>query len=91
MIAGSEAARLITEFEQAQKIAHDNQRYHEQTPSVHHAFDNDVQSFVAAIEELGNPLLEGSTDLIALDTKEMASASYVQTVRNSKKNRSQPV
>ena len=41
-------------------------------------------SLVATLEELGNPFLEESTDLIALDTKEMASTSSVQTVQNAK-------
>ena len=44
-----------------------------------------MQSLVATIEELGNACLEKSTDLIAaLDTKELASASSVQTVQNTK-------
>ena len=71
-----EVARLIPEFGSTfpQKNAHDNYRHHKQTPNVQHAFGKDVQSLVATIEELGNGYLEESTDLIVLDTKEMASA-----------------
>ena len=88
MIAGPEVAGLITEFESTfpQKNAHDSNRHHDQTPNVpiQHVFGKDVQSLVATIKELGNAYLAESTDLIALGTKEMASASYLRTVQNVK-------
>ena len=44
-------------------------RHHEQVPSVQKAFAEDVKNLVNVIEEMGNPFCEESDDLILLDQK----------------------
>ncbi|KAG7164821.1 hypothetical protein Hamer_G019663 [Homarus americanus] len=53
-------------------------------PSVQTSSNKDVHSLVSVIEELGNPFGEESLDLVALHTKEIASPSAAETVRNTK-------
>ncbi|KAG7160545.1 hypothetical protein Hamer_G001831 [Homarus americanus] len=53
-------------------------------PSVQTSFIKDVHSDVSVIDELGNPFEEESLDLVALHTKEIASSSVAETVRNAK-------
>jgi len=78
MVAGREVARVIGEFEMAQVHHHDNKvqtLHHDQTESIQKSFDKDVRSLVSVFEELGNPFLEETTDILVLDTKEVASPS----------------
>lgn len=65
MVAGPEVARVLMEFEEdqfttSQKARKDNDRHHDQQPSVQKTFIADVRSLKAAIDELGNPFLEMS-------------------------------
>ena len=88
MVAGPEVARVIREFENGG--LHWNEReedvhHHDQIASVQTTFAKHVRSLVAVIEEFGNPFEEESQDLIVLDTKEIADAAVVETVRNAKK------
>jgi len=87
MVAGPEVARVIGEFENVG--LHWNERehvcHHDQTASIWTAFANHVRSLVAVIEEFGNPFEEESQDLLVLDTKVIADAAVVETVRNAKK------
>ena len=57
--------------------------HHDQTASIQITFAKHVHSLVAVIEEFGNPFEEESQDLIILDTKEIADAAVVETVRNA--------
>ena len=87
MVAGPEVARVISEFEVAQEH-NDNKAqtlHHDQTETIQKAFDKDVRSLVSAFEELGNPFLEETTDIVVLDTKEIASASVAHSVHNVQK------
>ena len=70
MVAGPEISRLINEFEEDLQNSRSkiSTKHHEQTPSIQKAFANDVKSLVATVEELGNPFLEDSGDLLTLDT-----------------------
>ena len=87
MVAGPEVARVIGEFEKAD--LHWNTRvdthHHDQAASVQISFAKDVRSLVTVIEELGNPFEEESQDLLVLDTKEIADATVVETVRSVKR------
>lgn len=80
MIAGPEVARMVIEFEEVctQDI---DQHHHEQYPKVQAAFLKDVRSLVTVIEEMGNPFLEESQDLLVLDTRDIMDASVVEIVR----------
>lgn len=50
------------------------------TPCVHAVFKKDVLSLVSAIDEMGNPFQEGSTDLLVLDSKEIMDENIVKAV-----------
>ena len=43
--------------------------HHEQQPGVRSAFLKDVQSLTLVLQDMGNPCLEESNDLLVLDTK----------------------
>jgi len=87
MVAGPEIARMTEEFEglnslEAQRSVDDTRnRHHEQHLGVQAAFLKDVRSFTAVLDEMGNPFLEESQDLLVLDTKDIMDASVAETVR----------
>jgi hypothetical protein len=87
MVAGPEVARVIQEFhdEQHYRKRQADTRHHDQTPSVQASFAKDVCSLVCVINDLGNPFEELSTDLLVLDTKEIADHAAVETVQNVKR------
>lgn len=82
MVAGPELARITIDFETAFTAQDDDTGHHEQTPAVQTAFAKQVMSLVSTIEDMGNPFLEESADLLVLDTKDIVSESVVKTVRN---------
>lgn len=45
------------------------------------AFFEDVKSLLTGIEDLGNPFLEASEDLVVLDTKEIVGPAAVGSLR----------
>lgn len=71
MIGGPEVARLCAEF-QGVAIKKEITAYHEQTKGFQRSFANDVQRHAATIEEMGNPFLEESKDLVH-DTETLLS------------------
>lgn len=83
MIAGPEVVRIIQEFEEtsAKEVSEEKRRHHEQTPCIQTVFKKDVLSLVSAIEEMGNPFQEDSTDLLVLDSKEIMDETVVKAVR----------
>lgn len=86
MVSGPEVSRLNTESEETipQMIVQEHQHHHDQKTNVQNVPVKNVQSLIATIEELGNPFQELSTDLIALDTKEIANPSSLKTVQDAK-------
>lgn len=88
MVTGPEVARVITEIEssmlpQTSQSKKDKLRHHEETPSIQSAFRKDVKALVAAIEEMGNPFLEETEDLVALHTKEILGSDAVTRLRKA--------
>ena len=85
MISGPEIARLITEFENDAAIIteekKDYAKHHEERRGVKISFAEDVKASVSVIEEIRNPFLKESSDLLALDSRTVADASVVETVR----------
>ena len=74
MISGPEIMRLTAEFETSIEGMHKKTSHtchHEQTRSAQMMFAQQVKSLVAVMEELGNPFLEESNDLLRLDTKDI--------------------
>jgi len=49
------------------------------------AFERDLRSLVNTIEEIGNPFTEDSSDLVALDSRDIADPALIDTVRQIEK------
>ena len=62
-----------------------NHRHHEQHLGVQTSFLKEVKSLVAVIEEMGNPFLEQSQDLLVLDTRDVLDPSVEESVRKAEK------
>ena len=56
--------------------------HHDQAPTVQATFGKDVLSLINVIEDLGNPFEEESTNLLVLDSKEIADHAAVEMVKN---------
>jgi len=87
MVSGPEIARVLTEFELASssEINPDVLHHHESNPSHERRFMRHVTSLVAAFEELGNPFLDDSGKLFAIDSKNVASEGVMKTVQTIEK------
>ena len=84
-VAGPEIVRITKEFEGDRgHFVTANQQHHDQQPGVQQNFLKDVTSLVTVIDDMGNPFLEKSHDLVVLDTKNIMDASVVETVRKIK-------
>ena len=78
--SGTEVATLVNEFETSmptRSAAESGEKHHEDTPSLQSAFHKDVTSLVCTIEDMGNPFMEDSEDLVVLDNKEMLGSDAV--------------
>ena len=59
-------------------------KHHEQVPHVQMTFAKDVKSLVGTFEELENPFLECSKELVVLDTKVVMHDKAVESVMLAK-------
>ena len=85
MVSGPEMARVINEFE-ASIVTESTQnkqngKHHEDTRSLQSLFYRDVTALTRTIEEMGNPFMEETEDLLVLDTKEIMSSDAVVRLR----------
>ncbi len=85
-MAGPEVVRMISEFE-ASILKGDtfSHRHHEQTRSFQALFVQQVQSLVEVVEKMGNPFLEGTQDLLRLDTRDVMDPAVVSSVCSAEK------
>ena len=86
MVCGPEVARSVRDFEASLPYNLDTSlsekiKYHEQTPSEKKRFSKNVNDLVSAFQQAGNPFLEESKDLIALDSKNIANQNAVDNMR----------
>ena len=86
MVAGPEIARIATEFEEQaikqQDGAGDTRHHHhDQQPAVQAVFLKEVKALVTVMEEMGNPFLERSQDLLVIDTRDIMDTQVAETVR----------
>lgn len=74
MVAGPETSKFVADYEavSGSKEAKKGSHHHEQSPTAQKAFFEKVQWLTSVIEEMGNPFSEESTDLLSLDTKDIA-------------------
>ena len=88
MVSGPEMTHVIEEFQASTDkvgMATDT-RGHEESNPVEVSFAQDVQSLSDVIEQMGNPFTENSSDLIILDTRDIAdqlSLNVCARLRNS--------
>jgi hypothetical protein len=82
MVAGPEVSRLVAEYETAsgKKDLANNSKHHEQTPSVQRSFYEKVKSLTGVLNEMGNPFQEETTDLLALDTKNVSDPALAKMI-----------
>ena len=83
MVAGPEIARVLQEFESQLKgetNVDEKNKHHEQGLSTQKTFQSHVKQLVSTISEMGNPFKDDCPELLALDTRNCADASVVDTV-----------
>ena len=86
-MSGPEVARVIDEFKSSEEQTKKQQsegldfRHHEQMAGVQTAFQRQVKSLCNTVEEMGNPFVEESDDLLMLDTRNILDASVVETIK----------
>lgn len=72
-------AHLMKEFQAwMEKPEKESDRHHEQTRSTQMTFFNQVKALSNVIEDMGNPFIDESGDLV-LDTRDLADPSVVNT------------
>ena len=74
-------SRITTEFEQQHSASDTGHRHHDQQPGVQAAFLKEVKALVTVLEEMGNPFLEHSQDLLVIDTRDIMDIKVAETVR----------
>lgn len=85
MVAGPEIVRMTAEFERCLETKHSHleTRHHEQRKSTQVTFGNHVSKLVEVMEEMGNPFLEETTDLLRLHTRDIMDPKVVSAVRQA--------
>ena len=82
LLAGPEQARLIQELEEQFVIEKEGEGFHhDEGLSTQKTFQLHVLSLVEVINDMGNPFLDQSEDLLTLDTGNVLDESVVDTVR----------
>ena len=83
MVTGPETARVLQEFESQLKgetNIDEKNKHHEQGLSTQKTFQSHVKNLVSTISEMGNPFKDDCPELLALDTRNCADASVMDTV-----------
>ena len=83
MLAGPEQARLLTEFE-AQYSPEVSEKYshHEEGLSAQINFKQQVLALIETIEDMGNPFLDDTPDLLSLDKRHIIDESVVDSIHS---------
>ena len=82
MTAGPEQAQLLKEFEcEFMREASDKQLHHEEGFWMQKAFKEQAQNLVEIINEMGNPFLHESEELLVLHMRDVVDESVVTTIR----------
>ena len=82
MVVGPELSRIIQEFEC--KASASNGKHHEQYSKFQKVFKEDVEGLITAFEDLGNPFLEDTGDLVSLGSSCIMPKEVVETVKTIK-------
>ena len=85
MVSGPEMARIINEFENSiatgSTQTKQSAKHHKDTRSLQSLFYRDVTALTRTIEEMGNPFMEETEDLLVLDTKEILGSDALVRLR----------
>ena len=77
---------MIGEFESfTEKRKMTDTRHHEQTKHAQMAFAQDVKALAGAIEDMGNPFGEKGSDLLVLDTRDLADTAVIDSLNHIEK------
>lgn len=79
MLAGPHLGRLLNEFEDP-CLENQDSHHHEQSMSAQITFQKQVNSLCSTIQEMGNPFLDDSKELLRLDTGDVLDDKVVQTM-----------
>ena len=82
MVTGPELSRIIQEFENRKEFS--NFKHHEQYPKFQSTFQNDVLKLKKTFQDLGNPFVEDSGQLISLETSCVIPEQVVSSVKTIK-------
>ena len=86
MLAGPEITRIIGEFEGQLVVGKTSRtQHHKQQKAAQTTIREQVAALVSCIEELDNPFLEESPDLLSLVTKDIADPAVLKTVDGIKR------
>ena len=87
MVSGPEMARVIAEFQATadKRTKKTDFKHHEQTKHKQLAFARDVKSLSGVMREMGNPFCDDSSDLLVLDSRDLADPAVINTVRQIEK------
>ena len=83
MVSGPEIARLIQEFETYLPINKGQRaetKHHEQTKSLQDRFRKHVSKLTAEIEAMDNPFLDTGSELVNIETKDVAETVVIETI-----------
>ena len=83
MVAGPEQARLLKEFEKEYISEETNEHHyhHEEGFCTQKTFREQALCLIEAMNDMGNPFLNDSLELLVLDTQNIFNESVVHTVR----------
>ncbi|KAK3743379.1 hypothetical protein QZH41_002123 [Actinostola sp. cb2023] len=88
MLSGPELSRMVGDFESFEGLdgghEHDDERHvrhHEQVQCKQASFENQVKEVCKIFERMGNPFTELSSDLLVINTRDIASKEVVNTVK----------
>lgn len=80
MVAGPEVSTVIQSFEGSLNSQIEQLHHHEQNRSIQVTFVKQVKAFASVTKEMGNPFTELSSDLYAIDTKDVADDKVVESL-----------
>lgn len=82
MVAGPEVTRLLTAYEElsGKKAAVSKTRHHEENLTAQRSFCDKVKKLSSVMKQMGNPFQEDSSDLLVLDTKDVADPAIAKLV-----------
>ena len=80
-VASPEITRILSELESG--MSKPNKKHQEQNRSSQNRFLLHTQGLITAIDELGNPFAEYSTDILALETKIVLTDEAVKSITNA--------